>query len=130
METEPKVTDPIPADHFDKLPPKKSRAKPQRFSSRDQILKRIDKFTAKANRQRDLQKDCYLKAAQLRRHSPEEKDDDISDKMKTLNAQGDKWGRKADRLEKDVLPMLKRKLAEFDTETLPGVDIDRSIPGI
>ena len=107
---------------------KKRRKK--RFTSRDQIIQRIDKFTRKAARQRASQTDCYLKAAQHRRHGQECDDVDSFNKAKEHDARGDGWGRKADRLERDVLPKLRAKLAEFDTETIPGITNDRSIPGL
>ena len=106
----------------------KKKYKAPRFYTRDQIIARIDKFTKKAAGQREKQRSKYAEAGQLRRVYAN--DDALMKKAKRLDDEGDKWGRKADRLEQDVLGKLKNKLSEFDTNTLPGVDIDKSIEGL
>src|SRR5436305_1227543 len=113
METEPKPTGPDLNKVELILPPKKKRVK-KRFTSKEQILKQIDKFTKKAKRHREKQRECYVKSGALRRHyqhtpGPHE---ELS-KATKLDVEGDRWGRKADRLEKDVLKVLSAKLAEF-----------------
>lgn len=112
------------------LPVKKKRV-PKRFTSKEQITKQIDKFTKKAESQRCQQKECYLKASELRRvyQNRPGYHQELS-KAQKLDATGDKWGKKADRLEKDVLRVLRLKLAEFMTDTIPGITDDRSVPGI
>lgn len=112
------------------LPPKKKRVI-KRFTSKEQIIAKIDKFTAKAKRHRDKQKDCYSKAGTIRRHYQETPGfhEELA-KATKLDAEGDRWGKKADRLEKDVLKVLSQKLAEFQTDTIPGITNDRSVPGI
>ena len=127
MDTEPKPTVP----DLDKveliLPPKKKRV-PKRFTSKEQIERQIDKFTRKAKRQRDEQRKLYADASLLTRRRTDCVDA-ISQAAKK-EADGDRLGRKADRLEKDVLPKLKAKLAEFQTDPIPGIMDDRSVPGI
>lgn len=112
------------------LPPKKKRVI-QRFTSKEQIIAKIDKFTKKAESQRYQQKECYLKASKLRRvyQNRPGYHQELS-KANKLDADGDKLGKKADRLEKDVLRVLRLKLAEFLTDTIPGITDDRSVPGI
>lgn len=108
--------------------PKTKRPK-KRFTSREQIIARIDKFTIKAKRQRESQRDCYVKSGQARR-AHEQGDDSLLRVIRMHESKGDKWGLKADRLEKDVLPALKAKLAEFDTDTIPGITTDRSVEAV
>lgn len=122
-ETQPNTSIPNPEDVV--LPEKKKRVK-KRFTTREQIVARIDKFTAKATRKRDLQRMAYSEAGQLRRVAVG--DESLIRKAVRKDADGDKLGLQADRLEKDVLGSLKRKLAEFDTETIPGMGVDRSVP--
>jgi len=124
MNTEPRPSD--PTENI-VLPEKKKRVK-LRFTSREQIIKRIDKFAIKAIKRREQQRQCYADASQARRlgHS----DVENAGKVAKKEAEGDKRGKQADRLEKDVLPKLKAKLAEFDTDPIPGITDDRSVPGI
>jgi hypothetical protein len=109
------------------LPPKKPRVK-IRFTSREQIIKRIDKFTAKAKRQRDEQRGLYADIGLLK--TVMQNRVDVITKMSAKESQADRLGRKADRLERDVLPKLKAKLAEFQTDPLPGITDDRSVEGL
>lgn len=125
-ETESKSTTPQLKDIV--VPPKQPRAKAARFTSREQIVARIDKFTAKAARKRNEQRDLYVEIGKLQRVMVNRVD--VIGTMAKKETLADKLGRQADRLEKDVLPTLKSKLAEFDTEVLPGVVDDRSIPGV
>lgn len=124
---EPRQSDPL---ENIVLPEKKKRV-PQRFTSKEQIIARIDKFTKKAKRHRENQRECYVKSGALRRHYQElpGPHEELS-KATKLDAEGDRWGRKADRLEKDVLKVLSAKLAEFNTDTIPGILDDRSVPGL
>ena len=107
---------------------KKPKRPRKRFTNREEIIKRIDKFTQKAQRQRDQQRQLYADAHTLMRGGGN-RVDAIHNSAKKEVA-GDKLGRKADRLEKDVLPALKGKLAEFDTDVIPGITDDRSVPGL
>lgn len=129
MDTEPKPT----APDLDKveliLPPKKKRV-PKRFTSKEQILKQIDKFTQKAKTQRQKQSEAYSAANNIRRDSHRTNDLTLLGEAVKKDSIGDRWGRKADRLEKDVLKALSAKLAEFQTDTIPGITDDRSVPGI
>ncbi len=109
------------------LPEKKKRVA-KRFTSKKQIEDRIDKFTKKANLRRDQQRQCYADANQIRRTC--QGDVDNIHKLAKKEAEGDRRGKQADRLEKDVLPKLKAKLAEFNTATIPGIMDDQSVPGI
>ncbi len=120
---------PIPPDHFDNIviPSKKPRKK-IRFTSREQILARIDKFTKKAVVKRNAQRQAYTEAGQFRRVASG--DESLLKKAMKKDQQGDKLGVQADRLEKDVLGALKSKLSEFDTETIPGLGVSKDIPGI
>lgn len=107
--------------------PKIKRPK-KRFTSREQIIARIDKFTAKAKRQRSEQQKLYSEANQLKRVMTNRVE--VIGTMARKETLADKLGLKADRLEKDVLPKLKEKLAEFDTDTIPGITMDRSVEAI
>lgn len=112
--------------------PKKPRTK-KRFTSREQILARIEKFTAKARHQRTIQTECYKQAIHLRSMAERSNPDDKSDayaKANKKDLEGDKLGKKADRLERDVLGALRAKLAEFDTEIIPGIISDKSIEAV
>lgn len=100
----------------------------KRFTSREQIITRIDKFTKKAGNQRRQQRECYTRAGQIRRSAHDSQDTTLLPEAIKKDKEGDKWGLKADRLEKDVLGSLRSKLAEFDTETIPGITTDRSVP--
>lgn len=114
------------------LPPKKKRVV-KRFTSKEQIIDKIDKFTKKAKHQRAKQQECYADAKKLRDiigRSSEMEQVTLQRSARRKDEEGDRWGRKADRLEKDVLKALSQKLAEFQTETIPGVLTDRSIPGL
>lgn len=123
-DTETKPITPTPENVV--LPVKKKRVKP-RFTTREQIIQRIDKFTVKAQRKRAEQSKCYAQANHIRRDDRRLEELAGAAKHDVL---GDKLGKQADRLEKDVLPKLKAKLAEFDTQIIPGIDIDKSIPAI
>ncbi len=109
------------------LPPKKPRKK-IRFTSREQILARIDKFTKKAIVKRNAQRQAYTEAGQFRRVASG--DESLLKKAVRKDREGDKLGVQADRLEKDVLGALKSKLCEFDTETIPGLGVGKDIPGL
>jgi hypothetical protein len=129
MDTEPKPTGP----DLDKveliLPPKKKRVK-KRFTSKEQIVKQIDKFTKKAKTQRDKQSKAYALANNIRRDAQRTSDPTLLATAGRQDEIGDRWGRKADRLEREVLKVLSAKLAEFQTDTIPGITDDRSVPGI
>ena len=109
------------------VPAKKKRT-PKRFTSREQIIARIDKFTKKAERKRKEQKGLYAEIGILQRQMANRVE--VITKMAQKETLADKLGRQADRLEKDVLPALKAKLAEFDTDVIPGITTDRSIPAV
>lgn len=114
------------------LPPKKKRVA-KRFTSKEQITKQIDKFTRKAQDQRKKQTDAYADAKKLRDiigRSSEVEQVTLQRSARRKDEEGDRWGRKAYRLEKDVLKALSQKLAEFQTDTIPGITDDRSVPGI
>jgi hypothetical protein len=110
--------------------PTKPKRQKKRFTSREQIIARIDKFTKKAENQRANQRERYSAANNLRRVALPTNDADLLEKAKKADADGDKLGRKADRLEKDVLGALRAKLAEFDTQTIPGITTDRSVEAL
>lgn len=103
----------------------KKRRPKKRYTNREQIIERINKFAAKARRKRDEQRAFYAEAGQLRRLYANDENEMI--KAGKKEAAGDKLGRQADRLEQDVLLGLRRKLAEFDTEVIPGITTDRSV---
>ena len=129
MDTEPKPTGiDLEATQII-LPPKKKRVK-KRFTSKEQILKQIDKFTQKAKTQRQKQSEAYSAANTIRRDAQRTDDSTLLTEAVKKDATGDRWGRKADRLEKDVLKVLSQKLAEFQTDPIHGITDDRSVPGI
>lgn len=107
----------------------KPKTPKKRFTSREQIIARIDKFTKKAEKQRENQRDCYARAGQARR-AFQEGDESLLRVIRMHESDGDKWGRKADRLEKDVLGALRNKLAEFNTMTIPGITSDQSVEAV
>lgn len=102
----------------------------KRFTSKEQIEKRIDKFSKKATAHRGKQSGAYSAANNIRRDAHRTDDHSLLAAAQQKDDVGDKWGRKAHRLECEVLPKLKRKLAEFNTDTIPGITDDRSVEGI
>jgi len=131
METEPRPED------FENivLPPKKPRAKPKRLDSKEAIIARIDKFTDKAKRQRATAEGLIAAAKNLRALSAKEPLG--SEECNTLSRLADKkeeraaaWGKKAGRIEERVLAPLKNRLAEFQTEVIPGFLPDNSVEGV
>lgn len=101
-----------------------------RFTSREQILKKIDKFAAKANSQRAQQRQFYLAAANIRDNARRSNDSTLLTAANSKDALGDLWGKRAERLETKVLASLKRKLAEFQTMTIPGITEDKTVEGL
>jgi hypothetical protein len=130
-------TEPIPLDHFDNivLPPKKPRLKPKRLASKDEIIAKIDKFTAKAKKQRAKAEELMRDAKTLRELSAKEELDSpesikLSGSAARKEDQANGWAKKAGRIEDRVLAPLKNKLAEFQTETIPGFLPDNSVEGV
>lgn len=114
---------------MDTKPEKPKRTK-VRFTTKEQIISKIDKFAKKAAKQRELQRGCYLTASRIREDARRTEDSTLLTEAQNHERRGDGWGKKADRLENKVLASLKRKLAEFQTDTIPGIDIDKSVEGL
>jgi hypothetical protein len=101
-----------------------------RFTSREQIIAKIDKFTNKAKGHRENQRQCYLAAANIRDTARRCEDSAMLSLSVRKDSLGDVWGKKAERLETKTLASLKRKLSEFDTQTIPGITDDKTVEGI
>lgn len=112
----------------------KKKYQPARFHSRQQIVDRIDKFAFKAKQQRKKQTECYAGASQLRRNVQPSTDEvqvnTLISKAKRKEAEGDRWGKKADRLEKDVLGALKLKTGGVRHHDLAGSNGRPERPGV
>lgn len=108
----------------------KAKGPKQRLTSKEQIIKQIDKFTKKLN-------DKHLEAARLlsdakhlRRMANEPDASYGASMLAEANAKdhrAQKLGKQVKRLEEKVLPAWKRKLAEFQTAVIPGLLPDDSV---
>lgn len=108
----------------------KPKGQKKRYTSKEEIIAQIDKFTKKRD-------DKHKQAAQLLRDSTElfrmaSQPDcamtaSLTAEAKSKQWRADKLGKQVKRLEDKVLPVWKRKLAEFQTETIPGFLPDNSV---
>lgn len=122
---------PIPSDHFEKLPAKKSRAR-ARLTSEEQIIAKIDKFTQKAKYQREKAEELMRDAKTLRQLSAKEELDSpeslkFSGSACRKEDQAQEWTRRAARIHDRVLAPLKQRLSEFQTDVIPGFLPDYSV---
>ena len=106
----------------------------KRFTTREQIISRIDKFTIKAHEQYKLAAVLNEDAKELRRLASSTKLETSKRAMlfesKTKQDNADKLFRKCKRLREKQIPLYAAKLAEFDTQVIPGITTDQSVEGI
>lgn len=109
--------------------PKKKRVK-TRFTSREQIIAQIDKFTKKLNSKHVQAAKLLSDAKHLRRMAAEPNACHVASMLSEASAKDDraqKLGKQVKRIEDKVLPSYKRKLAEFQTAIIPGFLPDNSV---
>lgn len=106
----------------------------KRFTSREQIIAKIDKFTAKAEGQHRKAVQLLDDAKNLMRMSRKSKSGTTPMAMITeasfKESDAERMIKASKRIRERVLPDLKRKLAEFDTQTIPGITDDKTVEGI
>lgn len=111
----------------DKPKPKRTKV---RFHTKEQIIARIDKFTAKRDAEHRRAAQLLEDAKNLYRQAADPKCTfaaSLTAEAKSKQNRADKLGKAVKRLEEKVLPPLKRKLAEFQTEVIPGFLPDNSV---
>lgn len=97
--------------------------KPQkRYETANQIRDAIDKYRAKAQKLRDSAHALDLVAEQFAAVGGQ------SEQVAFNRDQADKKRESASRIERKTLTKLKDKLAEFNTNLMPFMGDDRSIP--
>lgn len=100
---------------------------PKRYNTANDIRDAVDRFKLKAQKYRDSASAIDKVADEIA------KQDGASErwKMETISmkrAQADKLRIQAGRIEQRTLEKLKGKLAEFNTNPMPFLEGDRSIP--
>lgn len=106
----------------------------KRFTSREQIIAKIDKFTDKSKKQHKEAVELLEDSRNLTRMSRKSKSGSTPAAMITEAAfkesDAERLIKASKRIQERVLPELKRKLAEFDTQTIPGITDDKTVEGI
>lgn len=126
MNTEPRPSD--PTENI-VLPPKKKRVK-KRFTSKEKIISKIDLFTKRKQAKEEEIRQLLREARTFREAAYQ-----TSDNASILKS-AQKVERKVDAVGKRVIILdrklsnLKERLAEFQTDTIPGITDDRSVEGI
>jgi len=97
-------------------------------------VKQIDKWTRKADHWANTARRLYQSAIEIRKEARKKKTD-VSRQRLLNSAIGieEEADRKVDyaiRLRRGKLKQLQNKLAEFDTETLPGMMDDKSVQSL
>jgi len=108
----------------------KPKTPKKRLTTKEQIIARIDKFTAKRDVQHKQAAQLLEDAKNLYRQSSDPKCGftvSLVAEAKSKQRRADKLGKSIKRLEEKVLPPLKRKLAEFQTNIIPGFLPDTSV---
>lgn len=106
---------------------------PPRLTTKEQIIAQIDKFTKKRDNKHKQSAQLLQDAKELFRMAADPKCVNVASLTREANwkkTQAEKLGKQVKRLEDKVLPVYKRKLAEFQTEVIPGFLPDNSIPGL
>lgn len=108
----------------------KPKTSKKRYTSKEDIISQIDKFTAKRDK-------YHQQAAQLLHDSKElfrmaalpdcTKTVTFTSEARSKQDKAQKIGKQVKRLEEKVLPVWKRKLAEFQTTPIPGFLPDGSV---
>lgn len=105
-----------------------------RYTSREQIVEQIDKWSAKADKYRARAGRLFQSAIEMRKEALTKNTAGAIQRLFTsaLNTdeEGDKNIDKCARIRGGKLKTLSAKLAEFDTETLPGITEDKSVEAI
>ena len=111
----------------------KKRVK-KRYTTKEQIVAQIDKFTAKKEAKSKRAAQLLHDAKDLRRiaysANPGEADASMCKKADRMENDAHKLGVAIKLLEERVLPNLKNKLSEFQTEVMPGFLPDNSVEGM
>lgn len=112
--------------------PKKKRV-PKRLSSKEEIINQIDKFTKKRDEKHRQAAQLLQDAKELRMMANQTGCRMTVSLLVEADVKYDEaqnLGKAIKRLEEKVLPAWKQKLAEFQTEVIPGFLPDKSVGGI
>lgn len=99
----------------------------------NEIIAQIDKFTQKRDNKHLEAAHLIKDAKELRRMAAQPRC--VTTVALTVEAackddRAQELGKQIKRLEEKVLPVWKRKLAEFQTDIIPGIIDDRSVPDV
>lgn len=101
----------------------------KRYTKKEDIIAQIDKFTRKRDDKHKQSARLLQDAKELFRMAADPKcvtAASLNKEANWKNTQAEKLGKQVKRLEDKVLPVWKRKLAEFQTEVIPGFLPDNS----
>jgi hypothetical protein len=101
-----------------------------RFTSKEQIIAQIDKFTSKRDKKHTQAAQLLHDCKELRRMmaNPEcTSGASFRVEADAKYARAQRIGKQIKRLEEKVLPMWKHKLSEFQTDVIPGFLPDNSV---
>jgi hypothetical protein len=105
-----------------------------RYTTREQIVADIDKWRVKAAKHISRAGNLYTAADQMREESRKKKTHGARQRLvnsaKNADEEAGYQVEYAARIRGGPLKQLSQKLAEFDTETLPGVTDDKSVEGL
>lgn len=102
----------------------------KRYTKKEDIIEQIDKFTKKRDAKHRAAAQMIQDAKDLRRMANAPDCTFSASLLSQANLRDDraqKLGKQIKRLEEKVLPVWKRKLAEFQTEPIPGFLPDNSV---
>ena len=108
----------------------KSTGPKKRYTKKEDIIAQIDKFTKKRDDKHKQSARLLQDAKELFRMAADPKCVNVASLTREANwknTQAEKLGKQVKRLEDMVLPVWKRKLAEFQTEPIPGFLPDSSV---
>ena len=127
METKPNIADLKPEDIV--LPPKKPRVK-KRFTSREQITRKIDQFTKRKSDKEEQIRKLLIESRTFRESSRQVGGhEELLRRARRVDDKVDQVGRSVVRLDRR-LSALRNALGEFQTNTIPGITDDRSVEGV
>lgn len=98
----------------------------KRFETSQSITRKIDSERQRAIELIRASEANYKEFDRIRKLCPTNSDD--LEAMNWAKEQSVKLLRSAERIEKTIIPKLSAKLAEFNTNLLPGCGDDRSVP--
>ena len=96
---------------------------PRRYNSCNDIRDAIDLYKAKAQKLRESAAALDMKACEFAKAGPE-----FAEDLAYHREQAKKRRKSAQRIEEKTLNKLKNKMSEFQTNPIPGILPDRSIP--